>query len=306
MKDQTKSEKPEGRNVSRRSILKAGGIAGVLTPITAVLAGRLIPGLGVSDAQADAAPPPASIWNGAGYFVHDSVDASNLSGGAIRARLNSTWKTFRNRNIGNAFLNWNLQARIDALSSGMTCLDGPHSGALATYGAGRGDSAFTVNNAFKGFGPVPIASKLDESIQMVLDNWNASSDQKIAILTAFYQDHGMWDQRMLDSLELYSTPKFQTHSFLNQFLNPQATIVFLAIPGSYEVRAIPRLIHPNDPNVSAEDYKRVRWGNMIHDFFHGGPYPDKPTRIYVIYYVVEVFDDSPVTGGQGLRTVPAL
>ena len=90
--------------------------------------------------------------------------------------------------------------------------------------------------------------------------------------------------------------------------NPIATICWLAIPGSYEVRAIAHLLHPKDPGISEEDFKRVRWVDMIHDFYHGGPLPDpqNPSRLAVMYYVVEEFDNSPAPGLMGLRTVPPL
>lgn len=248
---------------------------------------------------------PSDLWNDEGYFVQQTVDATGFEQGIIKARIDGSWREYPNRSVSDGFIEWNLSARLAVVNDpmGMQCLDGPHSGALATYGGrGRGDSAFSLNNAFKGFGLCPKADRIDAAIETVTSTWDAGMMDKLEILKQFYSDPDMWDRRILDSLELYSVPGFMTHSFLNQMDNPIATIVFLAIPGSYEVRAISRLIHPEDPDIPAEDFKKVRWVNMIHDYFHGGPYPDKPRKIAAIYYVVEEYDNTPQS--MGIQTVP--
>ncbi len=308
----TQKEKKEHKrsgvaHFCRRAFLKAFGALGIGVP-AALFSGSSGRGF-VAYRKAEAGPPqPAreNFWNEEGYFVHTNVDASRWEEGIVRAKTDGTWKEYYIRHLDQGFVRWNLQARKEVLSGSMMCLDGPHSAALATYGANRGDSNFSLNNAFKGFGFVPKAERIDEAIETVTDNWSASMNIKTDILTGFYDDREMWDFRLLSSLELYSTPLFETHSFLNQMTNPQATIVWLAIPGSYEVRAIPRLIHPMDPGVPEDDWKRVRWINMIHDFFHGGPFPTAPVNIAVIYYVIEEFDNSPYPGPMGVRRVPSL
>jgi len=93
-----------------------------------------------------------------------------------------------------------------------------------------------------------------------------------------------------------------------------ATINWLAIPGSYEVRAIARLIHPQDPDVSEADFARVYWVNLMHDYFHStGPAPEPGNLPYIacIYYVIEAFDNSPYDPDapgekMGLRVLPRL
>jgi hypothetical protein len=308
MENNTRNEK----NVTiggfcRRAFLRTCGALGIGVPM-ALLSGSSSTGLmGYREAKAGPAQPPReSYWNDQGYFVDANVDASRWEEGIVRARTDGDWKEYYIRMLDQGFTRWNLQARIAVLSGGMMCLDGPHSAALATYGANRGDSNFSLNNTFKGFGFVPRAERLDDVIDTVTTNWTASMTTKATILTGFYQDTGMWDFRLLGSLELYTTPLFETHSFLNQMANPQATIAWLAIPGAYEVRAVPRLIHPMDPNVPGDDWKRVRWINMIHDFYHGGPFPTAPSNIAAIYYVVEEFDNSPTPGPMGVRQVPPL
>ena len=47
-------------------------------------------------------------------------------------------------------------------------------------------------------------------------------------------------------------------------------------------------------------------GTAADTIYHGGPIPDPPTRIGCLYYVVEVFDNSPYPGLMGVRTTPAL
>ena len=172
----------------------------------------------------------------------------------------------------------------------------------------RGDSSFTLNCAFKGFGFFPKESHIDDALDEVLNSWNADITWKAQVLLGFYQDQSMWDFRLMSSLELYTYPDFETHSFLNQMANPIATICWLAIPGSYEARCIARLLHPLDPNRSEMDMRRHAWVCAMHDYYHGGPYPNviNPGWIGAIYYNVELFDNSPYPGLMGVRVVPKL
>lgn len=303
-----KTKKAMVFSYARRTFLKAGAAVGIGSGVALVFGGGgkgSIGGVKKVEASPDQ-PPRGAYWREGGYFVHDNVDASRWKDGIIRAKTDGQWREYLIRNLDSGFVNWNLNARLDVLSGGMMCLDGPHSAALATYGANRGDSNFTINNAFKGFGFIPTERDIDAAIDAVTSNWYAEMSTKITILRNFYSSFDMWDTRLLGSLELYSSRAFETHSFLNQMANPQVSIVWLSIPGSYEVRAIPRLIHPDDPEVPEDDYKRIRWINMIHDFFHGGPYPERPTKIAAIYYVIEEFDNSPMPGPMGVRQVPPL
>ncbi len=295
-------------SLGRRMLLKLAGAATVGLPLAAYL-GRA-PWKGAPSARADSGEPRSreSYWHGT-HFVQETVDYSALDSGVIRARINGEWRDFMNRPLHQDFIDWNFGARLDMINgAGPMCLDGPHSGCLATYGANRGDSVFSLNNAFKGFGFYPKESVLENSLQVILDNWSADMTTKLNILKGFYEDQSMWDFRLLSSLELYTTRVFETHSFLNQMANPIATICWLAIPGSYEVRAIARLIHPDDPDIPEMDLKRIHWTNALHDFYHGGPFPeaDNLRNIGCIYYNVETFDNSPYPGLMGVRVTPTL
>jgi hypothetical protein len=295
--------------IGRRGLLKlAATTAGVGLPLAAFL-GRA-PWRGPAPAKADEAPRVReSYWRG-DYFVQENVDASRADEGVVRARLDGEWREFLIRELRDDFIDWNFEARIEMLSGSMTamCLSGPHSACLATYGANRGDSSFTLNAAYKGFGFFPTPERIDECTETLRSHWSDSDSGKASVLRGFYRDRTMWDFRKLSSLELYTTQEFETHSFLNQMANPLATICWLAIPGSFEVRSIPRLIHPRDPGPSEIDRKRLAWVNHMHDFYHGGPLPDLEDLEWIgcIYYVVEVFDNSPYPGPMGVRTTPPL
>jgi hypothetical protein len=170
-------------------------------------------------------------------------------------------------------------------------------------------------------GWVPKKSELAARIKELADNYTASEMTKMQILYGGYENPGMWDRRLQGSLELYTTRDNETHSFLNEMVNPVATLCFVGTDWSdstaasppmvsYEFRTIARLMHYDDPGLS--DYERdlVTYINFAHDFFHGGPDANKLTvhNIGVAYYVVEEFDNSPygmteTAGGQ--KRVPA-
>ncbi len=142
----------------RRALLKLIGGASIGLPLSAYLGH--VPWGGVRPAQAHIEPRTrGSYWHD-GYFVQDTIDASDLDQGIIHAQVDGEWQDYVNRPLSDDFIDWNLGARLGVLRSmmggGSMCLDGPHSGCLATYGANRGDSRFTLNAAFKGFGRFPV------------------------------------------------------------------------------------------------------------------------------------------------------
>lgn len=295
-------------SLGRRALLKLAGAASVGLPLAAYLGGRP-PWRGIQMARAQEGPRVReTYWQPEGHFIQDTVDVSDFDQNIVRARIDGEWREYYCRELSEDYLDWSFQGRVSRLTGGMMGLDGPHSGCLATYGANRGDSVFTLNAAFKGFGFFPNEDYIDDVTEEVLANWNEDMMTKSQILLGFYRNRNMWDFRLMSSLELYTTQEFETHSFLNQMANPVATINWLAIPGSFEVRAISRLIHQHDPDLNDMDYKRVRWCNMMHDFYHGGPYPDPddPPYIACLYYIVEVFDNSPYPGPMGVRSMPPL
>lgn len=292
--------------IGRRALLKLMGATTVGLPLAAYL-GRA-PWKGVPSARAGEPRNRENYWRD-GYFVQENVDLTDFDRGLVRAKVDGEWRSFYSRPLSDDFIDWNFNARLDFIN-GMApmCLDGPHSGCLATYGANRGDSTFTLNAAYKGFGYYPLDTHIEAALQEVLDNWWASNTTKLGVLRTFYEDRTMWDFRVMSSLELYTTQDFETHSFLNQMANPVATICYLAIPGSFELRSIARLVHPQDPDLSMAEMLRLNWVNAMHDFYHGGPFPDlaNPTYIGCTYCIVEVFDNSPYPGLMGVRVQPPL
>jgi len=233
--------------------------------------------------------------------------------GIIRARVEGEWQTFVIREMDEAFYNFNIAMRVRMLDvmSGKKNLDmynDAHNAAVGSYGSNRGDSRFTVNVAFKGMGWVPRPERLEERAKLYFDNYKANMMTKMQLLMAGYNDETLWDRRLLGSLELYTIQDYETHTFLNQMVNPVSTICFLG-DESYEMRAIARLVHPEDPALSEPEKAQVKWINYAHDFFHGGPNPNTLTvhNIGVAYYIVEEFDNSPwgaTSTAGGMKRVP--
>jgi len=245
-----------------------------------------------------------TFWNN-GLFTQDSVDMSEYAKGIIKARIDGTWKNYTLHRASASFIEWNIKKRGEFLEAiktgGFPGWGGPHSGAVATYGLGRLDSQFTLNNAIKGIGLAPQDGKIDEATTMLKETYNKSMTEKMDVLKSMYENQDFFDWRKQTSLELYSTPDFETHTFLNVMDNPVATIVFLDIP-SYELRTIARVVHPNDTSVLPSEKKLLEFVNTAHEYMHG-----KFPRWFplLLFYLVEEFDNSP-GNKKGVRTVPEL
>jgi hypothetical protein len=289
---------------------------GLSIPILVAATGAGIsikPSVGHAEEIPDDDPLVYPFWNDDGYFVQKTVDMTNFdSNQTLRAFVDGKWQTYNVRSLSDGFIDWNLSnrmSRLDDPMGTMSILSGPHNGAVATYGSGRGDSRFSLNNAFKGFGPLPKDDLIVQWTERLTSEWYAELATKLETLKELYSDENNFDFRMLASIELYTTKEFQTHTFMNQMTNPISTIVFLDSPeGSFELRTIARLMDPLDEDLPESEFNRLKWVNVIHDYFHGGPSPDThgPYRIGATYYVIEEFDDSPASGKKGLRTVPQL
>jgi hypothetical protein len=243
-----------------------------------------------------------NFWEDSG-FVQKTVDMSGYGNSVIKARIDGEWQEFKIRNASKDFIEWNATKRIeflDRIKSGkMPELGGPHSGAVATYGLGRLDSKFTLNNAIKGIGLAPKDDNIDEAIGRLKDTYKSSMSEKMDVLKSFYADPDFVDWRKQTSLELYATPEFETHTFLNVMDNPIATLVFLDIP-SIEVRTIARIVHPEDKTALTSEKKLLEFVNLAHSYMHG-EFP----RLYplLLFYVIEEFDNTPGRK-RGIRTVP--
>jgi hypothetical protein len=85
-------------------------------------------------------------------------------------------------------------------------------------------------------------------------------------------------------------------------VDPGVAMVYLDLPKSYELRCVAQMLHPDDPGLTEYEKNVVEYINLVHDYFHGRM-PRK--SIGVIYYVVQVFDNSPGRM-RGVRIVPQL
>lgn len=228
------------------------------------------------------------------YFVQPSIKKVNYKKGIIKARVEGSWKRFKSVELPEEFLEWSFSRRIETIEGikkrDMPGLAGPHNAIVASHGNKRKDSYFSINNAVKGVGFIPRKEKIKEINKHLENTLNDPIEKKLDHLISMYQQgKELFDIDKQVSLELYTVPEFETHSFLNAMEDPGVAVVFLDIP-SYELRAIAVFLDPNNPNLT--DYERdvIEYINLIHSYFHG-KFPKKYTA--VIYYVVEVFNNSP-------------
>jgi hypothetical protein len=246
------------------------------------------------------------IWNKNCCFKQTNISLKRYDEGIIRARVEGRWQNFTIRALPDKFIEWSVQRRLETLEEirkgGMPQLAGAHNGMVASHGLKRRDVTFSINNAVKGMGFLPKPEKIEAVLNLLKSTFDSGDSQKLAILESLYKNaKEIYDPTKQVSLELYSTPAFETHTFLNQMTDPGVAIVFLDFP-SYELRAITQLIHPDDPTLTPYERNVVEYINTIHDYFHSkSPRPS----IGVIYHVIEVFDNSPGRA-KGKRIVPPL
>ncbi|MEO0071117.1 MAG: hypothetical protein ABIK39_03410 [candidate division WOR-3 bacterium] len=248
-----------------------------------------------------------------GWFHQDNIDITKLNSGQIRAKVEGEWRQFQLVELPEDFLTWNFSRRLAQLQRirkiitekirEMPEIAGPHNGIVASHGLKRNDADFSINNAVKGMGWLPKSERLDEITHLLQQTWNEPVERKLNVLESLYENgREVFDLTKQTSLELYSNPGFETHTFLNQMTDPGVAIVFLDLPKSYELRAIAQMLHPDDPNLTDYEKKVVEYVNLVHDYFHGS----SPKRsIAVIYHIIQVFDNSPGIG-RGQRVVPPV
>lgn len=227
--------------MDRRDFLKFTALGVLLTPLRRLLGGPLEHAENIN------------VWK-ENFFKQETVDISKAKEGIIRANVDGKWQNYEIKALPDAFLEWNFNERLsnlDRMMKGeMPRLTGPHSGMIASYGIGRKDSRFTLNNAVKGFGFSPKEEFIDEKLKHLKDTFENTAEKKMSFLIDIYKNPEVLNKNIQTSLELYTTPEFETHSFLNLIRNPQATIVFLDNP-SYEIRTIVRVIHPEDKTADS-------------------------------------------------------
>jgi hypothetical protein len=242
-------------------------------------------------------------------FVQKNIDVSGYKSGTIKAKIDGNWQEFQIQRASEEFSKWNVERRLEflekikeAMRTGkMPELGGPHSGAVATYGLGRLDSKFTINNAIKGIGLAPKDEHVDGAIAKLKETYENPMPVKMDVLKSFYEDPEFVDWRKQTSLELYTTPEFETHTFLNAMENPVATIVFLDVP-SFELRTVARVVHPDDESALPSEKKLLEFVNLAHEYMHG-----KFTRYFplLLFYIIEEFDNTPGSK-MGIRSIPPL
>jgi hypothetical protein len=246
-------------------------------------------------------------------FHQKTVGLRKYDEGIIRAKVyvggglfNYKWQEFKIRELPDKFMDWDIEIRKETLErikkNQPPSWAGPHNAMVASYGIRRFDTQFAINNAVKGMGFVPKKNKIKEIINRLESTIDSSFSVKLGILEHLYNNaNEIFDRTKQISLELYSTPEFETHTFLNEMMNPAVAIVFLDIP-CFELKAIAQLLHPADPELTEYEKDAVKYVNLIHSYFHGGP----KEYIGVIYHIIEVYDNSPGKGGKGIRIVPSI
>jgi len=266
----------------------------------------------------DTTDPAGKRGRWTGWFHQDDVDAAKLKDGIIRGKIDGQWLDLKVVSLPDSFCTWNFGKRQEQLATIKKMMaappgamgammqpeiSGPHNAMVASHGMKRKDSDFDINNAVKGTGWLPKPEKLPEMLALLKQTWNDSMDKKLALLDSLYtKATDVFDRTKQASLELYSQPNFETHSFLNQMVDPGVAVVYLDLPKSYELRCVAQMLDPVDPGLSAYEKQVVEYINLIHDYFHG----QSPRKsIGVIYHVVQVFDNSPGRM-RGQRVVPLL
>ena len=289
------------KKLNRRQFLgKAGKLGGAV--FLSSLAGKALAGEWEQGME--------EFWTN-GTFRQNTVDASGEAEGIIRALIDGSWQDFSTIQLPRPFMDWNLAGRLEVLENislmfsgeggSPPSLAGPHNAAMATWGGSRADSRLEINNAFKGMGLCPGRLLIKELLTEMEDLLSGGMGPRLQFLIDLYSDAANFDLTKMISLELYSTPEFETHTFINLMERPTTSLVFLDSK-SYEVRGIGQLVAPGD--TFAGDYANdiVKYTNMAHTLFHG-EFP----RLYagILVHITAVFDNTPGTG-RGVRIAPPL
>ncbi|MBD3277818.1 MAG: hypothetical protein GF388_05930 [Candidatus Aegiribacteria sp.] len=296
-----KKDRKKEKKLNRREFLgKAGRLGGAA--FLSSIAGRALAGEWEQGME--------EFWTD-GTFRQETVDASMEAEGTVRALIDGSWRMFDTVALPDEFMDWNLSARLEVLDNlslmfsgeggSPPSLAGPHNAAMATWGASRTDSILEINNAFKGIGLCPSRDLIKELLQEMESTMSSGMGRKMQFLTELYSDRSNFDPAKLISLELYSTPEFETHTFLNLMERPTTSLVFLD-DKSFEVRGIGQLVDPEDAEAGEYALDIVKYTNLAHTYFHG----DFP-RLFpgILVHVTSVFDNTPGSG-RGVRIAPPL
>ena len=253
----------------------------------------------------------ANFWSADGSYFHQGKVITPAPGaGVISALIDETWQEFELQEFPEGFMRWNIGRRLESLA-GFRAMPprppmwaGPHNGIVATQGHQREDTQFSLNNAVKGMGFLPREETMAMMIDKLTETYESPFPEKLDVLEWMYDNtDSLFHMNRQVSLELYSTPDFETQSFLNQMAYPVSTIVYLDRI-SYKLETITQLLHPADPKLTEYEQLVVEYVNLIHSYFHGEFDKDFAATVY---YVVEVFDNSPGKPyAKGQRVMPPL
>jgi len=296
-----KNKDDTDRKLNRRQFLgKAGKLGGAV--FLSSFAGRALAGEWEQGME--------EFWTD-GTFKQETVDASLEADGIVRAYIDGRWEEFQTIQLPQPFMEWNLSSRLEVLENislmfsgeggSPPSLAGPHNAAMATWGSTRADSRLEINNAFKGMGLCPNRGIIKDLLTEMGEIMSSGMNVRLQYLTELYSNPENFDLSKMVSLELYSTPEFETHTFLNLMERPTTSLVFLDSK-SYEVRGIGQLVAPDDVYAGEYLVDIVKYTNMAHSLFHG-EFP----RMYpgILVHVTSVFDNTPGTG-RGIRLAPPL
>jgi len=254
---------------------------------------------------------PASFWSEDGAYFHQGLVVTPPAGvDSVQALVNGQWQYYELQTFPEGFMRWNIGRRLETIDGFRSqpprppVWSGPHNGIVATYGYQREDTQLSLNNAVKGMGFLPR----QETIAGLTDKLRQTNDapfmEKLETLQWMYDNaDSLFHLDRQVSLELYSTPEFETQTFLNQMTCPVSTIVFLDRI-SYKLKTVCQLLHPADPELSEYEKQVVEYVNLVHSYFHG---QFSQEFAAAVYYVVEVFDNSPGNPDAiGHRVMPPL
>ena len=290
---------------SRRFFLKWGG-AGLLTlPLmtNVKLVCGAAPVMGINK----------NYWSeaaGKKYCVQGTVYDEEVKQGYIWARIDGWWKRFQIRSLEETFWTWHHEEMLKSFEQQLADTPyeyragGPHSPSVATYGnrRGRGDSNFHVNNKIIGLQATPKQDKIKELNDTMLRMIDEKEEYKTKV--AWLKDmheQDIWRTELQTGVEYFTTPDFETHTFLNLMENPVATLCFQGrydIFTSFEVRCIAQIVDPRNPAISEELRQLAKYPAILHGFYHDNV-PEIPA---VLYWPVEEYDNT-VKDKPGQRLV---
>jgi hypothetical protein len=300
---------------NRRSFLKFGGVS-----LGTLAAWGKTKNLFADSAETNELGREHNIpwyWSPEGYPQQQTVDASHVKDGYIRAKVDGLWRKFNIIEVNQEFKDWNFTERLQRLENlrngGPPSYGGAHMPAVVTHGGiKRGDSNFSLNCAFKGMELAPKEGKVQELIDALESRFSATMQEKVQFQIDMYSNSALWDQTKLISLEIFTVPPgepyriegyAETHTFRNQMRNPQSTVCFCAksVFSSFELKTIAHIVHLNDESADMYERLLVKFANYQRALYHGTTMIGGIEVMGVIYYVVEEFNNTPDAGHRGAR-----